>query len=233
MKFTLGIFLMLLAFAGCDNPVSPNNNGVPSTIGSMRFIHSAGSNNGIDFAIQRVGATNFELAQSEASYGNQYGYFNLATGTRLFRIYDNGTGISFGSVTVNIDQGSKYTLIATDLDNAVDTALISLSDTTAAPPQGTAFVRFVHASPDAGTLNVVSVDSSVFISNFSRRQTTAYLAIDAGTYPLRISSSNGQLLFNYSLTVFSGGAYCVVISGSRTGLFPTMLNARNYPETGF
>jgi hypothetical protein len=233
------IVLSLLTLSACNNFGSDNNN--PNNqqsgpVGLGRFINVASSVSALDFGVLPQGSTNsYTALTSNTTYNNQYGYFNLATGGRTFRVFLSGTNISAAAISnVAINQNTRTTILALDAGATIDTLLMSVADTTALPAQGSAFIRFIHASPDAPAVSIRDTTTITFATSLSRRQATAYSQRNAGTYLVRlfpVGSPNAALQF--PVTLQAGGVYTVVISGSVANLNGTPLNAKSYLESSF
>ncbi len=224
------LILMALMLAGCAS----NSTDSDDTYGSARFIHSAPSTELIDFTYLVYDSDTYADIANQVPYGQQHGYFSFLTGSRIFRAYLSGTSLSAASVTVSLAEHQKYTVIACDLDAAINPSLLAFADTTGAPDSGKVFLRFVHVSADAPDLNILKADSTPLVTNLERYQASGYVELDAGTYDLTAASSgtDAQLLALDPLTLTSGLSYTVILSGSAYALPGPVLNAIIYQETG-
>lgn len=223
--------IMVLVFWGCSKKKSTNSD---TLYASVRFIHSSPSSELIDFSYLGEGADYYTDIVTEASYGTQHGYFGLVAGTRSFRAYLTGTSLSIASATASLKENGKYTIIADDLDAAINPSLLAIADTTVVPDSGKAFIRFIHVSADAPALDIIKADSSLLITDLKRYEASGYLKMDAGTYEFVAvtSGSDNAILTLPPFTLTSGINYSVIFSGSAHGLPGAELNAKIYPEMG-
>ncbi len=222
--------VLVVVFWGC----SKNSTQDETQYSSVRFIHLSPSTELIDFTYLSTGADYYSDIVTEASYGEQYGYFSLISGSRSFRAYSSGTSLSIATLTLSLEGNRKYTIIANDLEAAINPELLGIEDTTAIPDSGKAFLRFIHVSADAPDLDIVGADSSLLIGNLKRYNASGYMEMDVGTYDFSAvtSGSNNTILTLPPLTLTSGINYSVIFSGSAYGLPGAELNVKIYPETG-
>ncbi len=200
----------LALIAACAPDINEPNDSLPSA--QVRFIHSAATANRLDFAVMNTVGATLLYVQRETEYGRQYRYDFFKTGERDFRLLASRTTSNIARTRFNLESGLKFSALAVDAGNAVDTLLLIVQDTLATPSDGKAFVRFIHASSDAGAISVSG--ENVSIQNFERRGVSPYFTVDAGTRQFTIEFSD-----NASITVpqtfFSQRVYTLVISGFR------------------
>jgi hypothetical protein len=227
---TVGLMVMAVGFWGCGGDSTDSG----TTYASVRFIHSSPSIDLMDFACLVQNEDYYYSIVEEVAYGEQHGYYSVVSGTRSFRVYTSGTSLSIASITFSSESGRKYTIIADDLDAAINPSLLAIADTTEAPESGKAFLRFVHVSADAPAMDIRKADSSLLVFDLERYQASGYVDLDAGTYDFLAFSSgtDSQILALPPLTLTSGISYTVLLSGSAYGLPGVALNAKIYQETG-
>jgi hypothetical protein len=85
--------------------------------------------------------------------------------------------------TLNLASGSATTVAATGL--LADIGPTVLGDERSAPA-GSARVRFVHASPDAPSVDVAVTGGAVLFANVAFREEDGYITVPAGTYDLEV-----------------------------------------------
>jgi hypothetical protein len=224
------VILCCLALGGCGKKSTDSE----TAYASVRFIHSSPSSGLMDFSYLAEGATYYTDIVSEASYGTQHGYFSLVSGSRSFQAFLTGTSLTIANITVSLTGNGKYSIIADDLDAAINPSLLAIADTTGVPASGKAFLRFVHVSADAPDLDIIKADSSILIADLKRYQASDYVELDAGTYELAaVSSDSGKVMLDLPpITLTSGINYSVLLSGSAYGLPGSELNAKTYQEMG-
>ncbi|GCE11896.1 DUF4397 domain-containing protein [Tengunoibacter tsumagoiensis] len=92
---------------------------------------------------------------------------------------------------------------------------------TSAAPQANAFVRVVHASPDAGNVDVF-VDGKSILTNFVFSTVTDYVPLAAGAHKLQVAPTGkgvGGAAITQSVSVDPGMYYTVAALGTRSSGF--------------
>jgi len=219
-----------LLAAGCDDDsiTEPTENG----FASVRFIHAAAAVGNIIFAYLETGPNAYYAATGAADYGQQYGYYEFYSGERKFRVYEDNTNLALSEVSASLTDDEKYTVVQTDLGATANPELLIFADTSERAPDGRAFVRFLHASNDAPAL-VIRDETLDTLAGVVRYEMSPYREVDTATYTLEACSSEdgAALLDHFVMTLLSGNAYTVIISGSigTTGTSP--IRAQSYLET--
>ncbi|MGQ9806878.1 MAG: DUF4397 domain-containing protein, partial [Chlorobiales bacterium] len=156
-KMFLWTMMLLPAFAlisACAPDINEPNDALPSA--QVRFIHSASTASQLDFAVMNTVGATLLYVQRETEYGRQYRYDFFKTGERDFRLLPSRTSFNIARTRFNLEANLKFTALAIDAENAVDTLLLIVQDTLASPSAGKVFVRFIHASSDAGAISITS-----------------------------------------------------------------------------
>lgn len=222
-------FLRWLVFAlplisACAPDINEPNDALPSA--QVRFIHVASTASQLDFAVMNTVGATLLYVQRETEYGRQYRYDFFKTGERDFRLLPSRTTLNIARAVSALEANLKFTAFAIDAGNAVDTLLLIAQDTLATPSQGKAFIRFVHASSDAGAISISG--ENVSIANFERRGVSPYFVVDEGSRNFTIQFSDNSTL-DIAQTFFSQGVYTLVISGFRaSGGGRVPLNAKSF-----
>jgi hypothetical protein len=204
--------------------INEPNDSLPSA--QVRFIHSAATASQLDFAVMNTVGATLLYVQRETEYGRQYRYDFFKIGERDFRLLPSRTSFNIARTVAMLDANLKFTAFAVDAGNAVDTLLLIAQDTLATPSEGKSFVRFVHASSDAGVISIAG--ENVSVSNLERRSVSPYFTVDEGTREFTIQFSDNTTL-TVPQTFFSQGVYTLVISGFRNaGTNQVPLNVKSY-----
>lgn len=214
----------LWLFSACAPDINEPNDALPSA--QARFIHAASTADELDFGVMNVAGATLLYVHRQTQYGRQYRYDFFKTGEREFRALLSRANLTLARAAQTLDAGEKYAVFAIDAGNAVDTLLLVVKDTTATPAPDKAFIRFAHASSDAGELSING--DGVSLSNFKRRDVSPYFVIDAGTRTFAIQFADNATLLT-TQTFFPQCVYTLVISGWRAGgAGQTPLNVRSF-----
>lgn len=225
------VILLPLLFAGC----SKNSTGSDEYVyASVRFIHLAPSTELIDWTYLVYDSEQYADLVTEVPYGEQNGYYAFVSGSRSFRAYLSGTSLSVANNTFSLADNGKYTVIANDLDAAIDPELLAFPDTTEVSASGKALLRFIHVSADAPDMDIIKTDQTRLVTDLEQHQASGYIELDPGTYQFTAVSSGTDyaLLTLEPITLTSGVNYTVIFSGTVYGLPGVVLNGKIYQETG-
>src|SRR5579883_3152374 len=97
-------------------------------------------------------------------------------------------------------------------------ACFSVLPAFAASKADNAMVRVVHASPDAGTVDVY-VDGTKLLSNFAFGTITNYVSVPAGSHEIKVAPAGqgiGAAVISQSVSVTGGMAYTVAAIGTKS-----------------
>ncbi len=103
-----------------------------------------------------------------------------------------------------------------------------------AAPADNAFVRVVHASPDAGTVDVF-VDGSALLSNFAFGTVTGYVTVPAGSHEIKVAPAGKGIaaaVITQTVSVNAGLPYTVAAIGTKDSGFSLQAFADNNLAAG-
>ena len=98
---------------------------------------------------------------------------------------------------------------------------LQFTPSSAAPADGMAYVRVVHAAPGAGTVDVY-VDGKVLLPNFTFGTVTGYVAVPAGAHKIQVAPAGkgiGASVITQTVTVNAGVPYTVAALGTAASGF--------------
>jgi hypothetical protein len=231
--FLLGIFTLFISTIGCQDSVTQTQPETSTEIGQIQFIHSATSASELDLAIRDLDDNQLYSIEYETSYGHQYGYYDVLTGERELKIFLPSSNIAVAGVTVTVEKGQKYKLIAYDLEATINPELLVLTDTLVFPGPGATYVRFLHTGIDIPAIQISEKDSSEILCDLSWLESSNYLELQNRTYHFKIVSPQTKetILEVEPITFLSGQIYGIIFSGSTSGITAIDFNAKVYRET--
>jgi hypothetical protein len=117
-------------------------------------------------------------------------YLTLPAGTYNVQVTATGDTMPVIDADLTLEAGMSYTVAATGL--LADITATVLTDDRA-PIDGQAKLRVFHASPSApAEVDVAVTDGPILVEGLAYPEATAYLMVDAGTYPLEIRAAGEQ-----------------------------------------
>src|SRR5919107_350572 len=144
-------------------------------------------------------------------------YLSLPAGTQQVTVYATGDTTSpVIDVPVELAAGGAYTVAAVGLvaDNSLTAQVYE--DDLRSPASGNAKVRVVHASPDAGPVDVIPRGGEALVSGLAFPEASPYAEVPAGSYTLDVNAAGTKktALTVPDATLASGGVYSAFAVGT-------------------
>ena len=211
MNTRLIILLLVVAVAGwtsCKN----NDNVFPTTTTVGLNIVNA-SNDSLNLFINGTRQSGFNL-----NSGGQSFYLPVAAGLQNYQFKKSGGVDILFSVPLTLKADSiNNSLYITELTTTSSFTTVDVLDTTGINSKPKAKIRFVNASPDAGSLNV-TVGSKVSFTAIDFKHTAAFTLIDTGLMAMKVKRVGSDVAsVDTSITLAAGHMYTLFSKGSLTG----------------
>jgi hypothetical protein len=160
---------------------------------------------------------NDEPVLTDVPYTTVSDYLSLPAGTQQVTVYATGDTTSpVIEAPVELAAGGAYTVAAVGL--VVDDSLTAqvYQDDLRSPGSGNAKVRVVHASPDAGPVDVVPRGGDPLVAGLAFPDASPYAEVPAGTYTLDVNAAGTKktALTVPDATLASGGVYSAFAVGT-------------------
>jgi hypothetical protein len=144
-------------------------------------------------------------------------YLSLPAGTQQVTVYATGETTSpVIDTPVKLTAGGAYTVAAVGL--VADDSLTAqvYEDDLRDPDSGNAKVRVVHASPDAGPVDVIPRGGRALVSGLTFPEASPYAEVPAGSYTLDVNAAGTKktALTVPDATLGSGGVYSAFAVGT-------------------
>ena len=154
---------------------------------------------------------------TDVPYTTVSDYLSLPAGTQQVTVYATGDTTSpVIDAPVELAAGGAYTVAAVGL--VADDSLTAqvYEDDLRSPASGNAKVRVVHASPDAGPVDVVPRGGQALVAGLTFPEASPYAQVPAGTYTLDVNAAgtNQTALTVPDATLASGGVYSAFAVGT-------------------
>jgi Domain of unknown function (DUF4397) len=154
---------------------------------------------------------------TDVAYTTVSGYLSLPAGTQQVTVYATGETTSpVIDTPVELAAGGAYTVAAVGL--VADESLTAqvYEDDLRSPASGNAKVRVVHASPDAGPVDVIPRGGQALVSGLTFPEASPYAEVPAGSYTLDVNAAgtNKTALTVPDAKLASGGVYSAFAVGT-------------------
>lgn len=160
---------------------------------------------------------NGEPALTNVPYTTVSDYLPLPAGTQQVTVYATGdTTTPVIDAPVEVAAGGAYTVAAVGL--VADGSLTAqiYEDDLRSPADGNAKVRVVHASPDAGPVDVVPAGGEPLVAGLEFPNASPYAEVPEGTYTLDVNATgtNQTALTVPDVALASGAVYSAFAVGT-------------------
>lgn len=147
-------------------------------------------------------------------------YKTVPADTYAIRVTGAGAGCGSAAVIaaeLPLKARTDTTVVA--LNFLAEIEPLVLEDDNSKPMFGKAKVRFVHASPDAPTVDITLPDGTTLFDDVSFRESGGNIQVPADTYTLQVRDQTGQVvvLTLENIAVKSGGIYTIFAVGLLNG----------------
>jgi hypothetical protein len=142
----------------------------------------------------------------------------LSAGTQQVTGYAAGDTTSpLIEASVELAAGGAYTVAAVELVAYDSLTAQVYEDDLRAPASGNAKVRVVHASPDAGPLDVLPCGGEALVADLAFPEASPYGKVPAGSYTLDVNAvgTSKTALTVPDASVASGGVYSALSPSAR------------------
>lgn len=203
--FTLCTGLAVAPIVGCFRMEEP----APETA-KIRVVHASPDAPAVDIC------ANGTAAFSDVAFPGATDYATVEEGTYQIRVIAAGSGCGGGGVinaALPLPADTETTVVAVNTLDSIEPLV--LEDDNSAPSAGTAKVRFVHASPDAPTVDITLTDGTALFDNVSFKEVGDYIETPAGTLDLQVRDETGTaiVLMLEDVTLEDGMVYTVYAVG--------------------
>lgn len=210
----LSIGMVLLAgvcVAGCGL-LFPMPTGTDTA--RVRVVHASPDAPAVDVCVDG------SVAFDNAAFPSATEYAALTPATYAVRVVPAGAGCgSAGVIDADLPLAANSDTTVVALDFLADIEPLVLTDDNSSPQAGNAKVRFVHASPDAPTVDITLTDATTLFNDVSFKENGGYIEVAAGSYDLQVRDETGAtvVLTLNDPSVSAGGVYTIYAVGLLAG----------------
>lgn len=152
----------------------------------------------------------------------QYRNLEIIAGDQHYQFKKAGSPNALFDIGLNFDFSSSYTLFVAG--QSADKVFV-LRDTVVRDTLGSAYVRYVNASPDVGDIDF-TIGSLPTVKNLPFKSATSFLSVPAGKVFYAMVKGGTDTIAAGTLTFNSGVAYNLFTKGLVDGKGTTALGAR-------
>jgi len=205
--------LLLASLALMTSTVSceKDDNGTPNPptgSGKVALLNAVFGSDSVNFFV------NTKKANSELlGYGDSLKYLDFTTGDATFELKDEDDK-SVVEKTFKTEKDKRYSILVSNSKDGQTFELIQVTDDLTAPKTDKAKIRFIHLSPDAGKLNLVTGDTKL-AENVSYKSASAFKEVDAKKTSFDIVDPDAKqtLLTVENLELVKGKIYTIWVAG--------------------
>ncbi len=183
---------------------------LPNLQSKIRFIHAVPSAPAVD-----VYLSGMPMGKS-LGFSDITCYENISPGSYELQLYKSGT-YDKALITKEVDilpNSSSTTSIVT-LGGALDIFTLNDASVKDKVKIGSAFLRFIHLSPNAPLVSLALSNDAVLFNNVEYLETTGYYPLSQAIYDFKVTFSSFSGLFKYinDRKLANGKFYTIYIIG--------------------
>lgn len=216
-KLFLVLVISTALFIGCDEDSdSPESN----PMAEVKVVHASPDAPAVDLLVDN------NIAGSGLAFPNNTGYLQVDAGTRNVKVNVSGTSTTVIEADLPIEESKYYSVFA--IDAVANISALVIEDDLTAPASGNAHVRFIHLSPDAPAVDVVTASGSALFPDYMFKEYSAFTPVAAGSYDLKVNlaGTTTTVLDLPGIMLESGKIYTVFAKGFVTGSGDQALGAQ-------
>jgi hypothetical protein len=157
-----------------------------------------------------------ETAFEDVAFEQITDYAALAAGDHAVAILPHGTDEAVLEVSIDLDENTHYTVLATGMAGEGDLEATILVDEPGDVPDDRTHLRFVHGSPDAPAVDVRVVGGPTLFESVGFRASAGYDPVDAGTYDVEaVPTGTDDVALSLPGIEFEGGTAVTAVAVGR------------------
>lgn len=205
----------VLAAAACSDATAPDLD----LDAAVRVVHAAPETPRIEVVLEGESRTILEYAEVSE-------YFTAAAGEAQLQLLVGGAGDPLIELDTILDEGTAYTVLAAGQASSI--VPIVLRDEGEPADSGQARIRFVHAAPTAGPVDIYVGEPAVelgdqppVLAGLTFGDASDYMVLEARTYRVRVTVAGTQtILIDLPLLVLSSTRVHTIVMMDTEGSGP-------------
>jgi hypothetical protein len=148
-------------------------------------------------------------------FTDETGYFITLPGAKDFDVMADGILDYVLKSNVTFKQNTYHSIFIVGEAGSLGT--LFTEDDLTNPPAGKAKVRFVHVSPDGGSLVLGLKNGTNLFPEQQFKSASQFITMDPGVYDLQLKTATGTVIVERNVTVAPGSIYTVWAKGMKGG----------------
>ncbi len=174
----------------------------------VRVMHASPDAPAVDVLV------NGAVALPSVSYPTNSAYLPLGSGATNLKVNLAGTATTALNADLTLVPTKTHSIYAVGFASALQSLVVE--DDLRTPAAGKAKLRVIHASPDAGNVDVL-VNGTVALANVPFKGAANYLVVDAGAYNVKVNAAGtATTALNANVNLAAGRIYTAIAIGSAT-----------------
>jgi len=191
--------------------------GDDKTQARLRIVHDSPDAPNVDVLV------NGKTVATNVAYKGASDYLTLPAAATEIEVRPTGTTTDVIDAKVTLSKNTDYTVLATNLVASIEPLV--LTDDNAAPASGKVKVRLVHGAPSAPPVDIYVTAPGADITaatptltNVPFKAASAYLAVDAGSYQIRVTPTGTKtVVIDSGSVALTAGQIRTVIAVDNVG----------------
>jgi hypothetical protein len=178
------------------------------TDATVRVVHASPGAPNVDVLVDG------QAVVQDLAFGAATDYFALPDGDHKIQVVPTGQTADAALIDtdLNVDAGDAYVFVAMNRLNDIEGKVfdVNVDDV----DSGKARVRVIHASPDAGEVDISVSGGDEWFGGLNFEDASDYKDVDAGTYSLDVKGDGDRVLVTaQNLEIADGNVYDIVALG--------------------
>lgn len=204
-------FSVLILFTGCLLASCKKiTNEEPQLRSAVNVVNATVGLNPIGFFIN-----DSKVLGPPLEYTQESGYFITYPRASDFDAIEGSASNYFLETNVTFKPNTYHTIFIAGERSSI-TSLFT-EDDLSTPAAGKAKVRFVHLSPDGGSLILAIKNGAELFSGQDYKTASEFKTIDPGNYDLQLKTPSGAIILEQNVTITAGGIYTAWVKGIQAG----------------
>ncbi len=216
MKKNIAGMGMLIVAAGLlltsclkDKDATDNTN----SLAGLMALNLAPGQSSVGFSISTNNLTQFPLGYNEYTGI----YLSIFPGTRSVESYSFHSGNQLASASQNFETSKYYSVFLVGTESNLENLIVKDSIDNLAS-NGKAYVRYIHAIPDASSsqVTVASIGTNAVNESASFKSVSQFVAVDPGQVSISVNNG-GTINANRTITLEQNVVYTILLIGKPGG----------------